>query len=279
MIVRRALLVVSGAAIAFVGAVCGIGGGLFAVPLLHYGFKLALRTAVATSLCLVAATALTSTTAELLHESSAFLWDVVLPLAGGALVGAQFGYLASRRLGERFIKALFAVVLTGVGLRMLLAASIDAAPVPFYASYDVARIVGVAAVGIVAGTVSPMLGIGGGLIVVPALLLTMPEVGGLGARAASLGVACVTSLRSIQLYAREKSIDVSIAPPFVLGALVGAAGGVQVVHLPGISSVGQRVLGAILLATAIRFALDVSRSNATKPERADARSEAGSGRA
>lgn len=257
MIARRATILIAGAAIAFIGAICGIGGGLFAVPLLHYGFKLPLRAAVATSLCLVAATALTSTTVELTHESSAFLWDIVLPLVGGALVGAQFGYMASQKLGEVRVKALFTVVLTIVGLRMLLAASVDAEPSAFHAAYSLPRIIGVAAIGIFAGTVSPLLGIGGGLIVVPALLLAMPEIGGLGARAASLGVACVTSLRSIQLYLRERAIDVTIAPWFAFGALLGAAAGVQVVHLPGISSVGQRVLGAILVATAVRFAMDV----------------------
>ena len=75
------------------GAVCGLGGGLFAVPLLHYVFKLPLRRAVATGLCLVCATAVSSTTAEFLHEDSALLWEVVLPLVGGALVGAQIGFL------------------------------------------------------------------------------------------------------------------------------------------------------------------------------------------
>ena len=43
---------------------------------LHYGLELPLRRAVATSLCLVAATALASTAVELLHEDSAFLWGV-----------------------------------------------------------------------------------------------------------------------------------------------------------------------------------------------------------
>lgn len=260
MSARAALLAFAGGCIAFVGAICGIGGGLFAVPLMHYGFKLPLRTSVATSLCLVAATAWTSSISEALRPDSAFLWDIVLPLGGGALVGAQFGFAASKRLNERVVKSVFAVVLTLVGLRILLSAGFAAEPQPFHDSYGVARAGAIAGLGVLAGTVSPLLGIGGGLIVVPGLLLLLPEAGGLGARAASLGVACVTSVRSIQLYAREGGIRRATALPFAGGALVGAALGVEVVHLPGVSGVGQRVLGAILVVTAVRFMLDLRRS-------------------
>ena len=104
-----------------------------------------------------------------------------------------------------------------------------------------------------------MLGIGGGLVVVPGLLLTLPEIGGLGARAASLAVACVTSARSIQLYARERAIEARFALPIALGALAGASSGVHVVHMPGVSELGQQVLGDILILTAVRFGVDVSR--------------------
>lgn len=256
---RRVLLLLSGAAIAFVGAVCGIGGGLFAVPLLHYAFKLPLRKAVATSLCLVAANALSSTVSELLHEDSAFLWEVVLPLVGGALVGAQFGYIASKRLPEGAVKGLFAFVMLAAGLRLVLSGDIPAEPSDFHEGYGVLRIGTVAFIGLLAGTVSPLLGIGGGLIVVPGLLLLIPEIGGLGARAASLGGACVTSLRSLQLYARERSIDLGVAPWFVVGALLGASLGVQAVHFDGVAAAGRHLLACIMFVTAWRFLRDTRR--------------------
>ncbi len=257
--IRATLLVLAGAAIAFVGSVCGIGGGLFAVPLLHYGFRLELRAAVATSLCLVGANAFGSTATEYAHEGSALLWDVVLPLAGGALVGAQFGYVASRRMSERFAKGLFAGVMAIAAWRMLHSGGAGAQPEEFHSVYTVGRAASVAAIGLVAGAASPLLGIGGGMIVVPGLLLTMPEIGGLGARAAALGVACVTSARSIHLYAKERRVDVSVAPWFIAGGLAGAFAGVQAVHSPGIAALGRQFLGGLLVLTAIRFALDAAR--------------------
>lgn len=264
--IRALLLVLAGAAIAFVGSVCGIGGGLFAVPLLHYGFRLDLRAAVATSLCLVGANAFASTVTESLHDGSALLWDVVLPLAAGALAGAQFGYLASRRLSERFVKGLFAGVIAIASWRMLGSGDAGVQPGEFHSVYTIGRAASVAAIGLLAGTASPLLGIGGGMIVVPGLLLSMPEIGGLGARAAALAVACVTSARSIHLYAKERQVDLSVAPWFVVGGLAGAVGGVQAVHAPGIAAMGRQFLGALLVLTALRFAIDASRRSVQSVE-------------
>lgn len=249
--------------IAFVGALCGIGGGLFAVPLLHYGFRLPLRASVATSLCLVWANALSSTASELLHPGSAFQWSVVLPLIGGALVGAQFGYLASKRLPQRAIKSLFALVMLGAGLRLLLGST--GATEVFEGTLDLGpkRALAVATIGLCAGVASPLLGIGGGLIVVPGLLFAVPEVGMLGARAAALGNAVVTSSRSLQLYRGEGAIERTLVPWVVVGALAGAVGGVQVVHLEGAASLGRIVLSVLLLLTAVRMGLDALRGPRT----------------
>ena len=256
----RALpLLLAGAAIAFIGAICGIGGGLFAVPMLHYLFKLDLRASVATGLCLVAATAYSSTVAELLRADSSLDLMSVGPLALGALLGAQFGFRLSRRLGERRLKTVFAVVLLVAGARMLLSEGIPPLPGEVGIQTPAIRWLISGLIGAGAGTVAPLLGIGGGLVVVPALMFAMPGLGGLAVRAAALAVACVTSARSLQLYGQEGVIRLSLGLPLALGGLAGAFAGVHTVHLPGMSQVGQRVMGAILLVTALRFARDVAR--------------------
>lgn len=253
------------------GAVCGIGGGLFAVPLLHFGFKLPLRRAVATSLCLVFATAIASTSAEVLHAESALLWGIVLPLIGGALVGTQFGFALSKHVNERLLKGVFTVLLCVIGIRMLASDSVPAAAAAASeAGFSAAVTVGLVVLGMTAGTLSPLLGIGGGLIIVPVLLMAMPEIGGNGARSASLAIACFTSLRSVHLYMKERIVDLSVAPWIACGALLGASLGVQFAHLPGASALGQRVFGLILLVTAARFGKDALRQPAVVPETAAA---------
>jgi len=256
---RALLLALAGAVIAFIGALCGIGGGLFAVPMLHYMFKLDLRASVATGLCLVGATAYSSTLTEWLREDSTLDLMVVGPLSLGALLGAQLGFRLSKAFDERRLKGVFVVVLLIAGLRMLGRDGVPSMPVAGAAASVVEQGLVAALIGVGAGTVAPLLGIGGGLVVVPALMFAMPGLGGLAVRAASLAVACVTSARSLQLYRREGIIRASLGGPIALGALAGAVAGVHTVHLPGMSQVGQRVMGAILLLTAARFARDVAR--------------------
>lgn len=247
------------AAIAVFGAICGVGGGLFAVPLFHYVFKLELRRAVATSLCLVFATALGSSVAEALHAESALRLRLVAPLVVGALLGAQFGFFVSRRLSARVLKMVFAVVMSAAGLRLALAGGAVGGPGTGALEIGLAEVTATLCIGLVAGTIAPLLGIGGGLVVVPGVLLFVPDAGMLGARAASLAVAVFTALRSMQLYRREGAIDRVLAPWTIGGALVGAVIGVQLVHLEGVAAIGRVALGALLMFTGGRFAVDVAR--------------------
>ena len=59
------MLVLSGAATGLVGALLGLGGGVFLVPLLTLGLGIPIRTAIAASLISVIATASASATVNL----------------------------------------------------------------------------------------------------------------------------------------------------------------------------------------------------------------------
>jgi uncharacterized membrane protein YfcA len=110
--------------------------------------------------------------------------------------------------------------------------------------------------------VVPLLGVGGGLVVVPALLFTCPEIGYLGARATSMAMAVVTATRSVWMYQRDGRIDRRYAGWFAAGGLLGASAGVWLVHLHGAAEIGQVLLGATLAIAAVRFGLDASRLQA-----------------
>ena len=250
-------LTAAGFAIASIAAMCGIGGGLFAVPLLHYGFKLSLRSAVATALCLVFATALSATTTELLHPSNAFVPSLAALLVAGSLVGAQIGHRIATRLPVQKLKAVFAIVLLLAGARLLLSASGGAAG-ELVDGFSPGALVHVTALGIglVAGIAVPLLGVGGGLVVVPALLFVVPELGYLGARAASLGMATITSARSIFLYRKSGLIEWRRAAWFAAGALGGAVVGVGWVHGEGNAELARQILGGVLCVAGVRFARD-----------------------
>jgi uncharacterized membrane protein YfcA len=258
---------VVGMAIAAWGAMCGIGGGLFAVPVLHYIYRLKLKDAIITSLALVAATTASATLAEALREDSAIDWRVVLALIGGSLVGAQVGFRVSRRIETRLLKMIFIVVLAFVGIRILgivpesLAGDGRSFAHPGLGPWDFAAS---ALIGFGGGFVAPLLGIGGGLVAVPALLIFLPSIGHLGARACSMAMAVVSSVRSLVLYYRAGELNLRRSMSIAIGAAIGAVVGVQLVHIPGVAEVAKKMLAATLLIVAARFALDIAR---TSPKR------------
>lgn len=257
---QRLALFGTGLLIAAYGAMCGIGGGLFAVPVLHYVFERSLKSAVATSLCLVVASSLSATVIEALHPESALRWSLVAVVLGTALVGTQVGMWVARRIATRALKLVFCTVLGSVGLKLILASSavngeVVAGWVPGASAYLVGAITG-----FFAGIAVPLLGVGGGLVVVPALLFGLPEIGYLGARATSLAVATFTASRSVWMYARDGLVDWALARWFAGGALAGAVLGVGLVHLPGAPEVGRSLLGVALCFTAVRFGWDWMRT-------------------
>lgn len=249
-------LLVAGFFIAAYGAMCGIGGGLFAVPILHYVFKRSLKSAVATSLCLVSVSALSATVIESFHPENALRWSLVAVVLGTALLGTQAGMWIARRLATRALKVVFCVVLGAVGLKLILASSaVNGAVIAGFAPDTGAYLVAVVA-GVFAGIAVPLLGVGGGLVVVPALLFGLPEIGYLGARATSLAVAAVTASRSVWMYGRDGLVDWWSAKWISGGALFGAVLGVELVHLPGAPELGRTLLGVALCLTAARFGWD-----------------------
>lgn len=260
---HRAWLLPAGLVIAFLGSVCGIGGGLFAVPLLHFVFRRPMRLAVGTSLYLVLVVTATSTLTEVLHSESTLRPELVGLMAIGALFGNQVGYALSKRIPQRVLRLIFVVVLSIAAWRVFAQASGTGNELALGEDLelDAAKIALVLAIGFGGGVLAPLLGIGGGLLMVPALFLLMPEIGFLGARAQSMAVGSVNAARSVFFYQRENAIDGVGAAWFSAGALVGAVLGVLFVHQPGWADPARLAMGGILVLVALRFALAGSGSD------------------
>lgn len=252
-------LAVAGFVIAVFAAICGIGGGLFVTPILHYGFKFDLRRSVATALALVAATTSSATVTESLHADGAINWFVVAAMLAGGLVGAELGFRLGKKLSARKLKFVFVFVLIGVAIRIFTVKTGSGGDVSGPLELDAVRLFIVALIGMAAAFTAPLLGIGGGMISVPALFLGLPEIGYLGARACAMALGSVASLRSLWLYNREGLVQVQQAVWLGGGALIGAAVGVNLIHIEGADQWGQRLLASFLLLVAVRFAFDLRR--------------------
>lgn len=92
-------------------------------------------------------------------------------------------------------------------------------------------LVAMLAAGLLAGFAAGLFGIGGGFVVVPALLVVLPLLGGEQAQYAHVAIGTsaativLTSIRSVQAHARRGAVDFEVlrswAPWLILGDIVG----------------------------------------------------------
>ena len=112
-------IVALGGGIGFLGAVLGLGGGFLMVPALIYLLRVPTNVVIGTSL---AYTLLTMAAATVLHATANKSVDIMLAvlLMAGGVVGAQFGAQVGQVLRGEQLRALLALLVLGVALRVLL---------------------------------------------------------------------------------------------------------------------------------------------------------------
>jgi uncharacterized membrane protein YfcA len=239
--VELGLLLIGGAGAGLFGSLLGLGGGILIVPLLTLGAGLPIRDAVGVSLVCVIVTSGASASVFLRRRVANLRLGMVLELA--TAVGALLGGLIAFLLDERMLALLFAVLLGYVALTMLRA-SRTAAPGPPGSGaqavsapagrdrlsgpgYRVRRLWFGAAGGLGAGVVSALLGIGGGVVMVPAMHLAMGVPLRVATATSNLMIG-VTASASAIIYFLRGGIDAYVAGPTAIGVFLGAAAGSRV---------------------------------------------------
>lgn len=108
------------------------------------------------------------------------------------------------------------------------------------------------AVGLAAGVLAGMFGIGGGLVIVPALvlLLKMPELEAIGTSLAAL-IPPVGLLGAVEYY-RHGYINIRYAALLAIGLFAGAWFGARIV-MPLPPHIIRRIYGAFLAVMAARM--------------------------
>ncbi len=106
-----------GAAIGFLASIMGVGGGFIMVPALIYLLKVPTNVVVGTSLFHITFTAAYTT---LIHATANNTVDVVLAvlLMLGGVLGAQYGAVAGQKLKGEQLRALLALLVLAVALRL-----------------------------------------------------------------------------------------------------------------------------------------------------------------
>src|SRR5580658_10462512 len=183
-----------GAGSGVAGAVLGTGGGVFLIPILVLAFGLPMRFAVGTSILCVIATS--SAVASVNVERGTANMRLGMTLEIGTSLGAISGGLLAAWLSAPVLETVFAIVLIPTGILMwrgrgetgpaapttttdsrsadstgVLGATFRDPQLGRDVSYRVQRLWAGFGISIVAGIMSGLLGIGGGVFKVPALML------------------------------------------------------------------------------------------------------------
>lgn len=226
------LLVASGAATGFVGALLGLGGGVFLVPLLSLVLQLPIRTAIGASLVSVIATSSASATVNLNRGLVNTRLGLALEVAtslGGLAGGLLASLLTQRQLFLAFGSTLLlmgVLVFLRSGRRNVIADD-DAEPGLLGGRlqegervyvYRVKRLPFGLGASLAAGAISGLLGVGGGIVKVPALN-TFCGIPIRVAAATSAFMIGVTAAASSFIYWHRGDVSPAVSAAVALGAL------------------------------------------------------------
>ena len=251
----------AGAVAGSLGAMLGIGGGVFLIPLLNVGLGLPLKTASGISLMTVIATSNVVAASSASRRVVNLRLGMLLQVA--AVAGGLSGALMVEGLETRTLYVVFATVTAVIAVVMLsrldrrnviLDSSIDAGALGgrFYEDesgrevvYRVRRLPTALGVSAAGGVISGLLGIGGGILQVPALnaWCGVPMRAAAATTAAMIGI---TALGSAPIYYARGHVTASLAAAAVLGVLAGSRLGMW--YAGRARAKGLKLMMAIVLA-------------------------------
>jgi uncharacterized membrane protein YfcA len=236
-----ALLTAIGVCVGIIGASVGVGGGFFVAPFLLLGAGFEPARASATSLAVVWLTAVSSVLAY--EQRREVEHRIAVPFALASLPGAVAGTFVVGRLSPGEHRLVFAGLLAAAAVLLWTPLG------ERRAAWPVQRIVLVGTpVAAVVAVVGALFGVGGGVLLVPLMVLAFGMR--IRAAAATAQFALVaTATAGVVAYALQGWIEPSYAVPVGLGAVLGAQAGARgSAHAR--RGVLRGVLGAVLLLAA-----------------------------
>lgn len=242
----------------FLAGYLGIGGGLVLVPVLSWVFSrdpatagVAVQMAVATSLATMLFSSLSSVLAH--HRRGAILWLLVRQLLPGLLAGALLGTCIAASISSAALGSVFGFFALLIGIQMLRGpAQAGSRPLPGRAA--------TAAIGFSIGSISSLLGIGGGSMTVPWLLWHGQQIRNAVATAAACGypIAIAGTLGFMLLgestpgVAALGYINLQALAGIAVFSVMGAPLGVAAIHRSN-PLLARRVFALFLLSVAVKM--------------------------
>lgn len=238
-------VLVVGALAGFLAGLFGVGGGILIVPALvivtGMEQRLAHGTSLASVLPIAAASLITYATQGNVD------WTVAFWLALGGVVGAIIGTRLLHVLPERLLAMMFIVMLVVSAIRLFTASDATGR-----GTIDVLTVLAFVGVGLATGVLAGLLGVGGGIVMVPAMILLFGITPAI-AKGTSVAVIIPTSLMGTWRNRKKRNADLRAAMIIGVSGIVTAAIGGTISDK--MSDTTSNVLFAtLLMVVAVRMA-------------------------
>lgn len=244
---QGALGIASGSLVGFSLGLVGGGGSILAVPLLVYLVGVTdPHVAIGTSAVAVAVNA----AANLANHVRAgnVKWRCAWVFAVAGVAGAFLGSTLGKVIDGQKLLALFAILMLVVGALMLRGNADEGEPSVRLSRENLPKLV---ALGLVTGALSGFFGIGGGFLIVPALIAAtgMPILYAVGS---SLLAVTAFGLTTAANYAWSGLVDWSLAGLFIVGGVLGGLLGARsATFLASRKGALNMVFAALIFAVAV----------------------------
>ncbi|MER5805427.1 sulfite exporter TauE/SafE family protein [Streptomyces mirabilis] len=215
------LALAAGAVVGLALGALGAGGSMLTVPALIYLLSFSPAQATTASLLIVATTSLTALIAH--ANAGRVRWRMGVQFAAAGLPAAFIAGALSTYLPSRVLTVVFAILAGAVARRMLIARQITTAARPSGPGPSIAAGAGL-------GTVTGLLGVGGGFLAVPALtaVLAIPMAEAIGTSLLVISVNAVAAL--IARLGEAGTVHWAAVGPFTAAAVLGAWDGQRMAH-------------------------------------------------
>ena len=210
----------------------GGGGGVLTVPLLVYVLGQSAQEATTGSVVIVGVTAVAGVLARL--RSGSVRWRTGVALGAAGIPAAALGTLLNQRVAEPVLLLSFAALTVLAAIALIVDAGPDPDPPPVTAEAGSVAVRTrtspgvVVGCGLVIGFLTGFLGVGGGFLLVPALVivLRMPMLAAVGT---SLLVIVVNSVSAFAVrLGSAAELDWAVLAPFTVAAVLASVVGRQV---------------------------------------------------
>lgn len=250
------LLLGMGMGLGVAGGLLGIGGGLIAIPVLGYLYGMDQHLALGTALVMIAPNVLVGFLRY--HQRHPVHLRSVALICAFSMMATYVAARFAAGLDAHLLRTAFALFLIALAAYFVLqlkdtAGGVRSAGCAGHGASQAMPAAAMPLMGIASGVMSGIFTVGGGLVVVPALVTVfgMPQT-----RAQGMALALVVpgSLIALATYAHAGHVDWSTGVPLAIGGILSVSWGVALAYR--FSPVRLRlVFCAVLLGTALTMLL------------------------